>query len=112
MKNGKVRKSLGNPMIELLPAENDDVAFLELAQRVVNGAIAVLQVHEIYLVHVDNWFDHKWLGFIQKMSLTSLSRSQVVPFDPRAEYILKYGERRARYEKEMDVLVNPANAPK
>lgn len=56
--------------------------------------------------------DHKWLGFVQKMSLTSLSRSQVVPFDPRAEFILKYGERRARYEKELDTRVNPANAAK
>ena len=56
--------------------------------------------------------DHTWLGFVQKMSLTSLGRSPVVPFDPRAEYILKYGERRARYEKELLTLVNPANAKK
>lgn len=28
-----------------------------------NGAIATLQVREVFLVHVDNWFDHKWLGW-------------------------------------------------
>jgi hypothetical protein len=49
-------------MIELVPAERDDAAFLSLAQRIVTGAIAGLQAHEVYLVHIDNWFDHKWLG--------------------------------------------------
>ena len=50
-------------MIELVPAERDDAAFLVLAQRIVNGAIEALQMREVYLVHVDNWFDHKWLGW-------------------------------------------------
>ena len=50
-------------MIELVPAEHDDVAFLSLAQRIVNGAIAELRMREVFLVHVDNWFDHKWLGW-------------------------------------------------
>jgi hypothetical protein len=50
-------------MIELVPSESDDVAFLERAQRIVNGAIAALGPREVYLVHIDNWFDHKWLGF-------------------------------------------------
>src|SRR2546430_14591892 len=50
-------------MIELVPAENDDVLFLSLAQCIVNGAIVELRVREVFLVHVDNWFDHKWLGW-------------------------------------------------
>jgi hypothetical protein len=50
-------------MIELIPSEHDDVAFLSLVQRVANGAIATLQVGEAYLVHIDNWFDWKWLGW-------------------------------------------------
>lgn len=50
-------------MIELIPAEHDDVAFLSLAQRIMNGAIAALQMREVFLVHIDNWFDHKWLGW-------------------------------------------------
>jgi hypothetical protein len=48
-------------MIEFIPAEHDDVAFLSLAQRIINGAIVVLGMHEVFLVHIDNWFDHKWL---------------------------------------------------
>ena len=50
-------------MIELVPAEYDDVAFLSLAQRIINGAIAELRMREVFLVHIDNWFDHKWLGW-------------------------------------------------
>jgi hypothetical protein len=50
-------------MIELVATDNDDVAFLSLAQRIVNGAIVELRLHEVFLVHVDNWFDHKWLGW-------------------------------------------------
>jgi hypothetical protein len=50
-------------MIELVPAEHDDLAFLSLAQRIINGAIVELRMREVYLVHIDNWFDHKWLGW-------------------------------------------------
>ena len=50
-------------MIELDAVEHDDTAFLVIAQRIVNGAIAQLQVREVFLVHIDNWFDHKWLGW-------------------------------------------------
>ena len=48
-------------MIELVPADEDDVAFLSLAQRIMNGALAALETREVFLVHVDNWFDFKWL---------------------------------------------------
>jgi hypothetical protein len=48
-------------MIELVPAEHDDVAFLSLAQRIINGAITALEIRDVFLVHVDTWFDHKWL---------------------------------------------------
>jgi hypothetical protein len=50
-------------VIELVPAEHDDLAFLSLARRLINGAIAELGMREVFLVHVDNWFDHKWLGW-------------------------------------------------
>jgi hypothetical protein len=47
-------------MIELVPAERDDEGFLAMVQRIMNGAIVDLQMPEVFLVHVDNWFDHKW----------------------------------------------------
>ena len=66
-------------MLELVAAEHDDVAFLTLAQRIVNGAIAALQVREVYLVHIENWFDFKWLGWGTKKRAEEL---RVPPFSP------------------------------
>jgi hypothetical protein len=48
-------------MLKLVPDENDDEAFLSLAERIVNGAVLELRMREVFLVHIDNWFDHKWL---------------------------------------------------
>jgi len=69
-------------MIELVPAELDDVAFLSLVQRIVNGAISSLQVREVYLVHIDNWFDHKWLGWWSSWKHKELKVLYVPPFNP------------------------------
>ena len=41
----------------------DDPAFVSLVERIVNGALASLQPREVYIVHIDNWFDYKWLGW-------------------------------------------------
>lgn len=68
-------------MIELIPEEHDDPAFLLLAQRIVNGAIADLQVREVYVVHVDNWFDFKWLGW-WSWNRAELNRLVAPPFNP------------------------------
>ncbi len=69
-------------MIELVPAENDDAAFLSLAQRIMNGALSALQMREVYLVHIDNWFDHKWLGWWSRWSHKELKDLRVPPFNP------------------------------
>jgi hypothetical protein len=53
-------------MVELVPSEHDDLAFLSLAQRIMNGAILELQSREVFLVQIDNWFDHKWLGWLSR----------------------------------------------
>jgi hypothetical protein len=63
LRSRRVARCRGYTMIPLIPAELDDIAFLSLAQRIMNGALAELKVHEVFLVHVDNWFDHKWLGW-------------------------------------------------
>jgi hypothetical protein len=68
-------------MIELVCAEHDDPGFLSLVQRIVNGAIRDLDVREVYVVHVDNWFDFKWLGW-WSWSEGELNRLVVPPFNP------------------------------
>jgi hypothetical protein len=50
-------------MIEVVPLDGDDGEFIATVERIVNGAVTALDVHKAFLVHVDNWFDHKWLGF-------------------------------------------------
>jgi len=69
-------------MIELTPSENDDPAFLTLVQRIVNGAIAILEVREVCLVHIDNWFDHKWLGWWSSWDHKELKKLYIPPFNP------------------------------
>jgi hypothetical protein len=66
-------------VLELVAAVHDDDGFLTLAQRIVNGAIAALQVREVYLVHIDNWFDFKWLGWGTKKREEEL---RIPPFSP------------------------------
>lgn len=52
-----------NGRIKLEVAEGDDIAFLERVERIVNGAVAAMGMCEVFVVRVDNWFDHKWLRF-------------------------------------------------
>jgi hypothetical protein len=41
----------------------DDPAFLGLIDRIIANLVRLERPGEVYLVHVDNWFDHKWLKF-------------------------------------------------
>lgn len=45
------------------PELNDDPAFLALVDRIVTGLITGGRPEEVYLIRIDNWFDHKWLTF-------------------------------------------------
>jgi hypothetical protein len=65
-------------MIELVPLDHDDTSFLCLVGRIINGAVLSLQTRELYLVHVDNWFDWKWLGWRSQKG----KELNVPPFDP------------------------------
>ena len=77
-------------MIQLIPAEHDDLAFLSLAQRILNGAITTLQLHEVYLVQIDNWFDHKWLGWRSTWRHKNLEELRVPMFTPNRVYSEKH----------------------
>jgi hypothetical protein len=69
-------------MIDLIPCEHDDAGFLALAQRIIGGALQLLRAPEVYLVHVDNWFDHKWLGWWSRWKHKELKELYVPPFHP------------------------------
>jgi hypothetical protein len=69
-------------MIELVPTEHDDPAFLSLAKRIINGAIDAQQMRDVYLVHIDNWFDHKWLGWRSTWRNKEVEELRVPSFTP------------------------------
>ena len=69
-------------MIELIFAKDDDRGFLSHVQRIMNGATTRLQASEVFLVHVDNWFDHKWLGWWSTWKHKELKELYVPCFNP------------------------------
>jgi hypothetical protein len=68
--------------IEIAASESDDVTFLELVRRIVNGALADMLISEVYLVHIDNWFDHKWLLWWSSGGQQELTKLCVPPVNP------------------------------
>jgi hypothetical protein len=53
-------------MIPLEPESDDSGGFFEVIVPLLNGAANVVRPAQVYLVKVDHWFDHKWLGFTCK----------------------------------------------
>jgi hypothetical protein len=49
--------------IEILTNEHDDPQFVELAKQLISGLMTIDFPDEIFVVKIDNWFDHKWLKF-------------------------------------------------
>jgi hypothetical protein len=77
-------------MIEQIPTDDDDLAFLEVAEWIVNGAVVALQVRDVYLVHIDNWFDYKWLGFWSSWTEKELTKLYVPPYNPNRVRLEKH----------------------
>lgn len=54
---------LGQYMISLKPKENIDESFVAIVERILSGTLQLHPFEEVYVVLIDNWFDHKWLEF-------------------------------------------------
>lgn len=50
-------------MIELKATESDDPQFVRMVSQILNGEMNCYKPNEIYVVHLDNWFDHWWNAF-------------------------------------------------
>jgi len=48
---------------QIVAGQADDPKFIELLNCVVRGVLLRSAPEELYVVQIDNWFDHKWLGF-------------------------------------------------
>ncbi|MCU1268994.1 MAG: hypothetical protein JWN74_288 [Acidobacteriaceae bacterium] len=44
-------------------AETDDPGFVEVLNSLVQGLISQHEPEALWIIHIDNWFDHKWLRF-------------------------------------------------
>lgn len=72
-------------MIEIKRTEDDDSEFVTLVSRLISGVVLRHDAEKLYLVHIKNWFDHKWLEFSGKV-LGALGvwqrRMTYPPFNP------------------------------
>jgi len=59
-------------LAELRPTEKDDPGFIRVLKSIIDGVLGESKPDDLYVVAIDNWFDHKWLGF---------SGIGVVPFE-------------------------------
>ena len=80
--------------VEIRPTENDDPEFIRLLTCIVEGVLADAKPSELYVVAVDNWFDHKWLGF---------SGIGVVPFEFQ-EFMHRYDAALAEFRQDKVTL--------
>ena len=53
-------------MIQIHGTDADDPEFLALVRDVLGGLADQYSPNEVHLIHIHNWFDHKWLGFAGK----------------------------------------------
>jgi hypothetical protein len=49
--------------IHLAVTERDDPAFIEALTPLLLGYTLVHTPEQVWIIHIDNWFDHKWLRF-------------------------------------------------
>jgi hypothetical protein len=50
-------------MDHVIVGETDDPGFIEILNRLVAGLLAHNRPNQIWIIQIDNWFDHKWLRF-------------------------------------------------
>src|SRR6185437_17047648 len=49
--------------IKIAAGETDDPYFIELLNRLTSGLIHRSVPAALWIIQIDNWFDHKWLRF-------------------------------------------------
>ena len=50
-------------MISLKPKGTIDESFVTIVERILSGTLQFHPFEVVYVVLIDNWFDHKWLEF-------------------------------------------------
>ena len=50
-------------MIKLEVTNNIDPGFVAIVEQILKNTLQLHQPAGVYVVLIDNWFDHKWLEF-------------------------------------------------
>jgi ankyrin repeat protein len=62
------RDSDGDTCVSWKPTATDDPPFISIVYRIVEKIVASHDPQELFVTAIDNWFDHKWLGFPHGLS--------------------------------------------
>ena len=49
--------------MELISSSTDDPKFMRLMNGIISGLVSNDVPDEIFVIKIENWFDHKWLNF-------------------------------------------------
>ncbi len=49
-----------------IPLNDDCIEFINAFEHFTDRLINAFNRPELYIIRIDNWFDHKWLGFAGK----------------------------------------------
>jgi hypothetical protein len=49
----------------------NDPEFINILNEVIQATVARLKCRDLYVIQIDNWFDHKWLGFSGMATIAS-----------------------------------------
>jgi len=52
-----------NNMIDLNITKEDDLDFISISSNLIEGCAIKNDMHRMHIVHIDNWFGERWLGF-------------------------------------------------
>ena len=58
----------GDTCVSWQPTATDDPPFISIVYRIVEKIVASHDPQELFVTAIDNWFDHKWLGFPHGLS--------------------------------------------
>ena len=45
---------------------DDSAQFIEIVEKIISGMIIKLEIDEVSIIKIKNWFDHKWLNYSGK----------------------------------------------
>ena len=96
----------GQYMITLKASENINDSFVTIVEQILRSTLLFHQSEEVYVVLIDNWFDHKWLEFdtsrIDGDELGWRAKLMLPPFEPgrvvNQSYFQKHCSASLRYE--------------